>query len=247
MSLYIDPKNQTLLWNTINKNPLVTNIFYDTSQKSEWFKTIISQIYSKLPSTISKEILLEKNKETILIMISDLKKRNNQSIDSVYSRNQSNNTSISNELQQRQKEYESMIKKPVIEEISFKEQSEDTVIKNMDELIQQQLKERELDLQRISKTYVNTPQILNIKEIIPKDELNIENIQLSEKKNVTWGTNSIIDDHYILEKKMDELNQKYENLLKYLEGKIPNFTLDFLEKKELHQILLEQIERIENE
>jgi len=232
MSLYIEEKNQTLLWNLINKNPLLSTIFPNISQKTEWFKTILSKIYSTLPPTISNEILLNKNKETLAIMINDLKSRMNQS--PIYTRNQKEPISINNQFEERQKEYESMMKKPTVEEISFKEESSDGVIKNMEELIQKQLREREQDLQRISQQYQNKPDtkaILDIKESIQTDEIQIEDIPI-EKKKVSWGTDSVIEtDNTILEK-LEKLTKKYDELLKYLDKRIPNFINDFTENND---------------
>jgi hypothetical protein len=261
MNSYIDPKNQTLLWNTIHKHPSIYVVFpndpYSNNIKNNWFKNIISQIYSNLPSTISKETLLEKNKETLSVMNQDLKNRMNttniQNIQNepIYSRNQKDN-SINNDFQQRQKEYELMMKKPVVEEISFKENSNDGVIKNMDELIQQQLREREQDLQRISKTYesIQIPPKLNIKENIPEKELTVVDLPIMEtekieKKSVSWGSSSIIEYNHLLETKLDELNKKYDELFDYLKSCIPNFVSNFSNRKIIKNILDENIQKIE--
>ena len=243
MSTYIHPNNQTLLWNLLHKNPLISQI--SPSSKNNWFKNIISQIYSTLPPTISNEVLLNKNKETLVFMINDLKKRIKEPINEpIYSRNEKD-TSITNEYEERQKEYERMMKKPVVEEISFKEDSNDGVIKNMDELIQKQLREREHDLERISKTYESlgdSKKKIDIKEII-KDELVIVNLP-TEKKSVSWGKDSVTEYNYILETKIDELNKKYDDLLEYLERCSPNFTKDFEERKIIKDLLSEKIEII---
>jgi len=262
MSSYIDPKNQTLLWNLIHKNPLLHNVFppndYNNDLKNNWFKNIISQIYSTLPKNIPNEVLLEKNKETLLVMNNELKKNinasNNQSApiiqnqtESIYSRNQPDH-SINHDFQQRQKEYEMMMKKPVVEEISFKENSNDGVIKNMDELIQQQLRERENDLERISKTYssIQTPPKLNIKENIQEKELLIVDLnEKQEKKSVSWGTPSIIEYNHLLETKIDELNKKYDDLMDYLKTCMPDFITNFSNRTTVKNILYENIDKIE--
>jgi len=254
MSNYIHPNNQTLLWNLLHKNPLISQI--SQSSKNDWFKQIISQIYSTLPPTISNDVLLNKNKETLAFMINDLKKRIKEPV-------VEREYTITSEYEERQKEYERMMKKPVVEEISFKEESNDGVIKNMDELIQKQLREREQDLERIYKTYellddkitdkkipdkkipdkkTNENKKLDIKETI-KDELGIVNLPI-EKKSVSWGKDSITEYNYILETKIDELNKKYDDLLEYLERRIPNFTKDLEERKIIKDILSEKIEII---
>jgi hypothetical protein len=100
----------------------------------------------------------------------------------------------------------------------------------MDELIQQQLREREQDLQRISKTYesIQIPPKLNIKENIPEKELTVVDLPIMEtekieKKSVSWGSSSIIEYNHLLETKLDELNKKYDELFDYLKSCIPNF------------------------
>ena len=264
MTSYIDPKNQTLLWNLIHKNPLLHNVFppddYNNQLKNNWFKNMISQIYSTLPKNIPNELLLEKNKQTLLLMNNDLKKNIKSNVliqntpiiqnqtESIYTRNQPDD-SINNDFQQRQKEYEMMMKKPVVEEISFKETSNDGVIKNMDELIQQQLRERENDLERISKTYqsIQTPSKLNIKENIPEKELSIVDLnEKQEKKSVSWGTPSIIEYNHLLETKIDELNKKYDDLVDYLKTCMPEFITNFSNRTTVKNILYENIHKIEN-
>lgn len=250
MSLYIHPNNQKLLWDLCNKNPLVSQIFPPNLQKNkeEWFKNIISQIYYNLPPTISRDVLLIKNKETITIMINDLKSRMiptpPSSVEPIYSRN-TVDRSINAQFEQRQKEYEQMNKPRILPDVSFAEKIDDGVIKNMDELIQQQLRERELDLKIVQKESIQqqNPLKINIKETIPIEKTEIINIQEKEKtkKQVSWKS-----DNDVLYKMRDIL-KKQEFLIEYLENKIPDFKTefsDFYTKKIVREILYEEIERI---
>ena len=51
-----------------------------------------------------------------------------------------------------------------------------------------------------------------------------------EKKKVSWGTNSVIEtDKYNILEKLEELTKKYDDLLKYLDKRIPNFINDYKE------------------
>jgi hypothetical protein len=191
-------------------------------------------------------------------MNNDLKKNTNNVVNqstpiiqnqTEYTRNQPDN-SINNDFQKRQKEYEMMMKKPVVEEISFEENSNDGVIKNMDELIQQQLRERENDLERISKNYqsIQTPPKLNIKENIEEKELTIVDLnEKSEKKSVSWGTPSIIEYNHLLETKIDELNKKYDDLVDYLKIYMPDFITNFSNRTLMKNIMNENIQKIEND
>jgi hypothetical protein len=251
MSLYIDPKNQTLLWNILHKNPIIYAVFPTNSQlsqknKNNWFKNIISQIYSTLPQNITKEELLNVNKETLRRMINDMKPRPSET---AYI---PKNASVNDDFSKRQKEYELMTKKPRVEEVSFIENAKDDVIKNMDELIQEQLRSREQDLQKISKTYPSIEKrlTLDIKETIegvPVIDLSPLNDKKEDglKKTVSWGSNTTVEYHSLLETRIEELNKKYDDLLEYLEYRIPNFLSEFSERKIYKEILSEQIERIE--
>ena len=72
MSLYIDTQNQRLLWDIINTNPYLTNIFakYHPSQKANWFKSVIEHFYNQYKDrTISEMELHQMNKDTLAYMI----------------------------------------------------------------------------------------------------------------------------------------------------------------------------------
>jgi hypothetical protein len=147
------------------------------------------------------------------------------------------NSEFQNSLEQRQREYGDLFKKPTPPVIEF-EQAADSVIQNMDELIQQQLRERENDLKQLSnnikpltiETPVKNP--IEINDIIELDE-SINNIT-DIKKRVSWDLTNQED--LIQEKKnenhqnkleIDELNRKYTRLIDFLEIKIENFKIDF--------------------
>jgi len=170
MSLYISPQNQTLLWNTIQKSEFI-HIIPSQESRQEWFRSIIAKFYTMNPSVVSNEGLSRVNQDTIKFMIQDLRQRGGiptkppshvtfskgtkdetnkvPAIDrsSEYSRNQPNRTDVlQNSFELRKQEYEAMYKKPDTPIVTFTEKIEDQTIKNMDELIQEQLKMRELDL-----------------------------------------------------------------------------------------------------
>jgi hypothetical protein len=72
MSIYVDPENQKLLWNIINTNPYLTNIFakYHPSQKTNWFKSIIEHFYKQNQDKPINELdLHQMNKDTLAYMI----------------------------------------------------------------------------------------------------------------------------------------------------------------------------------
>jgi hypothetical protein len=278
MSLYIEPKNQKLLWEMIHKNPSLSLIFPPNSpisqkSKDEWFKSIISKMYSTLPQNITPIMLLNTNKETLTIMNRDLQNKfglekkvleKEKTVEPIYSRNAISGNrveTLNREFSERQKEYERMTQKPVVPEVSFEEKREDGVIKNMDELIQKQLREREEDLNKITKTFQenqetiripsNSP-ILSIKEEIKMDFSEMIQSEEPAKKRVSWNidveekrTNQTLP--VKIEMKMEDLSQKIELLMEFLEKKIPDFQKEyesFSTKKIVREILEEELEKI---
>jgi hypothetical protein len=178
MSLYVVSANQELLWNVISKNSYIQTFFsqYNPDKKIEWFKTIISNIYDKYRNQqITVNELNAINKETISYMIQNVREQTNstsnptsptptptptndtpavQSVNS-YSINTppivTNNRQdvYANQFEQRQQEYTLMNKRTVPDDVDFAEKNDDGVIENMDTLIQQQLKQREYDMNHI--------------------------------------------------------------------------------------------------
>jgi len=262
----------------IHKNPSLSLIFpanNPISQKSkeEWFKSIISKMYSTLPQNITPTMLFNTNKETLTIMNRDLQNKfsvekkvleKEKTVEPIYSRNAISGNrveTLNREFSERQKEYERMTQKPVGPEVSFEEKRDDGVIKNMDELIQNQLREREDDLNKITKTFQQNPEtiripsnspILSIKEEIKMDFSEMIQNEEPTKKRVSWNvdveekkTNQTIP--VKIEMKIEELSQKIGVLIEFLEKKIPDFQKEyksFSTKKIVREILEEELDKI---
>ena len=98
-------------------------------------------------------------------------------------------SSYSNELVNRQKEYKNMTKKESPPEPNFQEKIDDTIIENMDELVNLHMKQRELEIQQFGDNNVNNnrndiqPITINKNADI---SLQIEEIQYADTKKVTW-------------------------------------------------------------
>lgn len=116
MSSYVSVENQTLLWNTIQKVQLLHEQI-PSYQQQDWFKQILGMFYQKIQNTSYD--LRQLNKETIGYMISTLKPQP-----------------------------EIIETKPTLKfsEPNLGEPISDTAIENMEELLQQQMKQRELDV-----------------------------------------------------------------------------------------------------
>ena len=150
MAKFIEHNNQTLLWNTITKIPLF-NEKVDPDFQAQWFRDIIEKIYinqqHRLLNNTELNIL---NKYTISLMISSLKKivLNESEVNDPYTKqtnhinNEPHTNHINNEPHTNHINNE---KNNIVFEVI-----EDKAIDNMDELINQQIKLRELDLKIIT-------------------------------------------------------------------------------------------------
>jgi hypothetical protein len=131
MTSYISIDNQTMLWYTIQKIQLLHEKI-PTNQQQEWFKNILGIFYQQNMNV--NYDLRQLNKNTISYMINLLKQ------------NTEKQESYTRQFVDRQQDYDKMIKKDLPPEPNFKEPLGDGVIENMEELLQQQLKQRELDV-----------------------------------------------------------------------------------------------------
>tara|TARA_B110000879_G_scaffold211233_1_gene303308 strand:+ start:401 stop:1183 length:783 start_codon:yes stop_codon:yes gene_type:complete len=160
MSLYVTDKNQDLLWNVINKNQQITSYFNRSTNENiyEWFKTIIRIFYDKNNNKKLDMTELNKiNKETILYMIESTREKENIvtvssdttpvmsiSTPSIVPDNRS--ALYTSKFEERQLEYSNMNKKQAPTKPDFTDNIEDGVMTNMDDMIKQQMQQREYDM-----------------------------------------------------------------------------------------------------
>ena len=208
MSTFISYNNQTILWNTIQKVPLLQQKIQKEYQ-ANWFRQIIEDIYTQNQyRNLNVQELNELNKQTISYMINSLKKSNNENNQTTSIENldyQDTNT----EFSKREKEYEILKNNTKMnEKPNFNETIEDKAIDNMDELLYNQQIQRDLDLQAVE-----------IKE-------------LQKPKNVTWDEN-LEDSMQPIINRMTKLEKIVENLTgiinKLLERKLDNQITNSLE------------------
>lgn len=203
---YINKRNQEILWNSANKMQCFHSIL-DENYKKDLFKYVIEVFYenNKNRRLVQYE-LIEINKKTILHIVELLTKesvenKTNHScnidlqeeelpitFENTYKK-QPKQTTYSQEYLNRQKDYEFMMKKDVPNNDGlFENKIEDKAIENMEELLQQQIKLRELEIQTINQ------------EIKHKIE---EDIKLDENKNEK--------DAEVFKKKVSFQIQEYSN------------------------------------
>jgi hypothetical protein len=141
MSLYIHPENQTLLWNTLQKNPKFQNL---TINKGEWFSSIIRTFYEKIQylPPLTTQDLMQINRQTISYMMEEI---NALLVDRPKF---AESKKVVSDFTTRQQEYESTLKPKLPPIADFSEKISDDVIQNMDELLQHQIRQRDYDVEQ---------------------------------------------------------------------------------------------------
>jgi len=258
MSNYVHPNNQMILWNTVNRIPAFLQL---TPPKRDLeFKRVIENMYRlhAHKSVLSQEELNSLNRETILAFIPPSVKPSTGKPplfprENTTSHNPNPNQTIPfvvetreekyhRAFQERQNAYEKMMEKPELPSLDiFKEIYEDTAISNMDELILEYQKQRNLDIappvltnppenpnsNRPKKINIlsDSDSIVNIEsESLDLDshdsDLNLEKDIDINKKKVSWKPN--LQDTRMME---DEYYQVWENRLKTLEETVRTLSL----------------------
>lgn len=219
MSIYVTQENQKLLWNTLHKSPLLVEVFSQNQiqQKEQWFKSVIEMFFNQYRfKTLSKRDLQQLNQDTLTNMMQQLREyiSKNQTIQNNGSSSPSttietppipqNNRQdlFNNQFQQRQKEYEKMIDKPVKDTIDFRDKMDDEPISNMDELLRTHMQMRENEL----KQYAPPPPIPSLSE---------ENVTVQIKEvEPTKPKNTIVPN---VEDKIQKLQEQIDILTKKME------------------------------
>ena len=244
MSNFIHPENQKLLWNTIQKVPLF-NANISIQNQNFWFKQIIGDFYNRNQyRKLNSLELQELNKETIGYMIKQLKNISPTSVqppppqipqpigvlkpnfftEPTSHRIESKSESYSRQFLERQNDYNSMIKKEIPPEPNFQDNIDDVAIDNMEELVKQHLKQRELEVQMFSPP---PPIPVSQKQTIDISPSNNENIifdvelldqkLLESKKSVHWSESVDKEDFLELKKEFAKLLEKFTLLENDLE------------------------------
>jgi len=258
MSQYVTPENQKLLWNVISKNHIVNDFFLlNPNQKENWFKSIIQMFYEQNKNRIlNQNDLLMLNKTTISYMIQNIKDTNkkvqrlpiqtnqiqlDQNFLKPYSVTENKVEKIGNQFEQKQVEYNSLFDRKIPEAPEFSEK-QDKPLSNMDELIQQHLREREEELRKYAPLPLVSQPIQDVPKVLPtqqSNKLKIEqtpntiNIQIeeiqdtnsSEKllKTVSWSDTVNAEKLGNQQKEIDALKEQIIELverMKNLESKL---------------------------
>jgi hypothetical protein len=189
---YITVENQTLLWKTIQRSPQFVNNTISIN-KEQWFSSIIKQFYEKMGSSkMTVAELKALNQQTITYMVGDLKRIESmyitppisapspQSTPMNFETPQSRMSMYNDQFNARQQEYANMGKPPAPPIANFSEKVEDDAITNMDELLQQQMKQREYDVAMVRPP---PPPGLTVTEQVPSSPISSPMSNASESRS----------------------------------------------------------------
>lgn len=242
MANYIHHTNQTLLWNAVNKIPEFQKL--SPPKKDLEFKQIIEHFYRIIShkSVLSIPELQQINRETLTAFIPKLSQTPSLK-PPLYPQPSQQTQSIrpikmfetKQELSQRQFEerqniYREMNSKPDLPSPEiFKEKEEESAIENMDILIEQFQKQREIEFNQfipppsVSSIQIsqngnktkNNPKIRILEDISENEKENLyindfEDEKKEIKKNVSWSSSSnkeyTIEDYW--ENKINKLEKR---------------------------------------
>ena len=215
MSTFISYNNQTILWNTIQKVPLLQQKIQKEYQ-GNWFRQIIEDIYKQNQyRNLNVQELNELNKQTISYMINSLKKSNTENNQTTSIENldyQDTNT----EFSKREKEYEILKNNTKMnEKPNFNQTIEDKAIDNMDELLYNQQIQRDLDLQAVEIKDLQKPKNVTWDENLEDSMQPIIN-RMTKLENIVENLTGIINK--LLERKLDnQITNSLENIITKIE------------------------------
>ena len=230
--MFLHAENQQLLWQTLQKSPYLVEFTQKfAGYRDAWFCEISEQFYTQWISengrvpTNARE-LLAINKRALQTMVADLKRllgytSSSPQIDGLNAEGPNMNPynvaeerkrredKHSEDFNQYQSEYNQMLQRPAVPMRGLPSESTDAKIKNMDELLEEQTRLREMDLEKYgtkpqqtkdiktkdANTISNMPPKLKIMNEIERAEMEI--VSFSEdasrvNKSVRWNDNGPI-------------------------------------------------------
>ena len=204
MTLFIRNDNIKIIWDVLLMCPLFNESFTTEISKKEWFNQRISKVEKQLGKNISIGDLRSINRDTIKLIMSDLKERYLSVSTDIESRPKPMiiGSETDTPYMRRQNEYDKMKSVYVPTQIDFRSGEVDQPITNMSELIEQHVNERRKTLDVPSAFLSNN--INNISytsnEIATTESIdtnmNWRNESIGDKK-ITWTT-PIVEQEFII-------------------------------------------------
>ena len=198
-NLFVHSENQKILWNVINKCILFHKIpdfnkeywfrnciqhFYEKIQREntqiknkheleELNKNVLSYMVRQLHEMHKQYMGVSQHTSQLPLITPSIQQTSFSSIQNYMGKEAeraNKQEQFNSAFEERQKQYETLFSKPALPEIDFSEKKDDGPISNMEELVQQHLKERENEIQK----YLTTNKIL------PENNVGPENIVIKE-------------------------------------------------------------------
>jgi len=250
--MFLHIENQKILWQTLQKTPYLVEFTQKYSGQSEiWFKNMSEQFYTqwisnhgRIPTNAVE--LLEINKNALQFMVTDLKRLlGYTSMEITTSPIESYN--VSQERQRRedawssnfnkfQNEYNQLLKQPAIPLRELPTETADSKIKNMDELLREHAKMREIELLNYLPQKNAKPQSNKIRIL---DELG--NIEMhingeNKKKTVRWLSDATGSDANQSEATGNEMDSREATGSEATESDANQNEMDSREEEILHSL-----------
>jgi len=219
MSNYINNDNQRLLWKMAHKIPAFAQL--DPPKKEFEFKRVVEYFYRKYShlNVLSVSELQQVNRETLSVFLPKPPNISPPSVPFVESRQEKSQR----DFQERQNVYEDMNRKPDLpnpEEMFREKNIDDEKIQNMDDLILNYQKQREIDFNAIAPPNilpVNSKQtspaklkLLDETILTENDVDDLDSSRVLNKKSVSWNSELLQPPEWQL--RMDSLEQKIKEL-----------------------------------
>ena len=219
MTLFIRNDNIKIIWDVLLMCPLFNESFTTVQSKKEWFDQRISNVAKKLGNNISIGDLRGINRDTIKLIMSDLKELYLAVSTDIESRPKPMiiGSETDTPYMRRQNEYDKMKSIYVPAQIDFRSGEVDQPITNMSELIEQHVNERRKTLD-VPSAFLSNDTTNNISwssnEITTTESvdtnMNWRNESIGDKK-VTWTT-PIVEQEFIIPPTMS-IQTKNESVL----------------------------------
>jgi len=244
MSLFISTENQQLLYGMIHKSPEI-RVFSVVEEKNQWFRSIIERFSRQLPASITRDKLKEVNREVLAFMMTSLRSLSNasslnqpqeqaQQTPRLLKREQSLEPQrlLKREQSLEPREYTTFYDLPKPKVIDFSEKIEDPVITNMEELIEQQKKMRERELQEYAPPPLVAAAPTQTRLPIPTESGTPENIRMKILEELPKEVLQPIEKHVQFEdpastlltrvmESLDRLNARMEQIERKIDPLVP--------------------------
>lgn len=256
MSNYISNENQRLLWKMANQIPSFAQL--DPPKKEFEFKKVVEFFYRKVENRqiLTTFELQQLNRETLSVFLP--KPPPSSVVPVPYEMVESKQDKSMRAFQERQNVYENMNKKPELpnpEDIFREKNIEEDKIQNMDELILNYQKQREVDFHAIAPPNI-LPQSAKVNKLKLLEETiltenDVDDIDKSSKKSVSWNkslTETMDSPKSLrilsLEKKIIELENKIDFCMNEMREKKKTRSVR-REEQEVNVVLDDIVHKIE--